>query len=216
MLRYGVLGLLSYGSMTGYEIMGVFRDSLAFFWSASTSQIYRELQGLEAGGLATSCVQEQDARPNRRVYSITEAGRDELARWLGCDRTDAAADLRTRFPFLLRLFFMGEADAQVRQDYVQGLAALSERFAAAMSDVPKIIDGYGSHAGNAVRSPFWEMTADFGLRYARMLNEWALACQARLDGERDVAQDAARGVAQDTVGDTAQDVTQDATREAER
>lgn len=85
-----------------------------------------------------------------------------------------------------------------------------------MSDVPKIIDGYGSHAGNAVRSSFWEMTADFGLRYARMLNEWALACQARLDGERDVAQDAARGVAQDTVGDTAQDVTQDATREAER
>ena len=57
MLKYGVLGLLSYGDMTGYEIMSIFRDSLAFFWNASTSQIYRELQHLEDGGLATSCVQ---------------------------------------------------------------------------------------------------------------------------------------------------------------
>ena len=31
MLKHGVLGLLSYGDMTGYEIMEVFRDSLAFF-----------------------------------------------------------------------------------------------------------------------------------------------------------------------------------------
>ncbi len=43
-LKHGILGLLNYHPMTGYEIMLVFRDSLRFFWSAQTSQIYRELQ----------------------------------------------------------------------------------------------------------------------------------------------------------------------------
>ncbi len=50
MLKHGILGLLNYHPMTGYEIMLVFRDSLRFFWSAQTSQIYRELQTLEAKG----------------------------------------------------------------------------------------------------------------------------------------------------------------------
>ena len=45
MLKHGILGLLNYHSLTGYEIMEVFRDSLNFFWSAQTSQIYRELGG---------------------------------------------------------------------------------------------------------------------------------------------------------------------------
>ena len=47
MLKHGILGLLSYGDMTGYQIMTVFRDSLSHFWVAQTSQIYREMQGLE-------------------------------------------------------------------------------------------------------------------------------------------------------------------------
>ena len=50
MLKHGILGLLSYGDMTGYQIMTVFRDSLSHFWVAQTSQIYRELQGLEKNG----------------------------------------------------------------------------------------------------------------------------------------------------------------------
>ena len=44
MLKHGILGLISNGDKTGYEIMTVFRDSLNHFWTAQTSQIYRELQ----------------------------------------------------------------------------------------------------------------------------------------------------------------------------
>ena len=43
MLKHGILGLLNYGDKTGYEIMRVFRDSLNHFWTAQTSQIYREV-----------------------------------------------------------------------------------------------------------------------------------------------------------------------------
>ena len=37
MLKHGILGLLSYGSMTGYDITRTFKDSLSYFWSAQTS-----------------------------------------------------------------------------------------------------------------------------------------------------------------------------------
>ena len=47
MLKHGILGLISNGDKTGYEIMTVFRDSLNHFWTAQTSQIYRELQTME-------------------------------------------------------------------------------------------------------------------------------------------------------------------------
>ena len=50
MLKHGILGLLNYGDKTGYEIMTVFRDSLNHFWTAQTSQIYRELQTMEKNG----------------------------------------------------------------------------------------------------------------------------------------------------------------------
>ncbi len=181
MLKHGVLGLLSYGDMTGYEIMEVFRDSLAFFWNASTSQIYRELQGLERKGFASSRIEEQEGRPNRRVYSLTEAGREELSRWLSPTEADVCGDVQIRFPFLLRLFFMAEAQASEQEAYVQVLVALSERFITAMEDVPEIIGAYGSHEGNAGKSVFWMMTADFGIRYARMLHEWSQACKDQLD-----------------------------------
>ena len=47
MLKHGILGLLNYHYLTGYEIIETFRDSLRFFWSAQISRIYRELQTLE-------------------------------------------------------------------------------------------------------------------------------------------------------------------------
>ena len=46
MLKHGILGLLNYGSMTGYEINKIFKDSLNYFWDAQTSQIYHRQERL--------------------------------------------------------------------------------------------------------------------------------------------------------------------------
>ena len=82
MLKHGILGLLNYMEMTGYEIMETFRDSLNYFWDAKTSQIYRELQGLEQKQWVSKTVVPQTGKPDKNVYSITAAGREELLRWL--------------------------------------------------------------------------------------------------------------------------------------
>ena len=40
--------------MTGYELDKAFKASLAFFWQAKASQIYRELDAMERSGWLTS------------------------------------------------------------------------------------------------------------------------------------------------------------------
>ena len=42
-LKHAILGLLNYAEMTGYDIDRYFKSSIAFFWHAQTSQIYKEL-----------------------------------------------------------------------------------------------------------------------------------------------------------------------------
>ena len=68
MLKHGILGLLNYGEMTGYEIMTAFRDSLQFFWMANTSQIYRELQNLKKNGFVTDRKVEQQSKPDKNIF----------------------------------------------------------------------------------------------------------------------------------------------------
>ncbi|MGA8371737.1 MAG: PadR family transcriptional regulator, partial [Acidimicrobiales bacterium] len=79
-----VLGLLSFGSeLSGYDLKKWADHSLSlFFWSPASSQIYAELRRLEEPGYVTSREVPQDELRNKRVYRITEAGREQLLRWL--------------------------------------------------------------------------------------------------------------------------------------
>ncbi len=107
-LRYAVLGLLGYSPMSGYDLNKMFGESINHFWHASMSQIYRELNALEADGLLTSEVCHQPDKPDRRVYSVTPGGRAEFKRWLK-DFPERPLK-RTRDEFSLRLFFGGSMD----------------------------------------------------------------------------------------------------------
>ena len=95
-LKHGLLGLLNYGPMTGYDLNKAFKDSLAFFWQAKTSQIYRELGAMERCGWLTSERIIQNERPNKRVYTITDSGKEELKNWLSLPETDIADAMHVR------------------------------------------------------------------------------------------------------------------------
>jgi DNA-binding PadR family transcriptional regulator len=102
-LQYALLGLLSYHDQTGYDLKKLFDDSIRNFWYASMSQIYRELNALEKKGYVTSTIQPQADRPDRRIYSITEAGRTAFARWIREFPEKLSKEKRDEFS--LRLFF---------------------------------------------------------------------------------------------------------------
>lgn len=100
-LRHAILGLLSLRPLSGYDLGRSFAGSVAHFWHADQSQVYRTLERLSEGGLIDTTVIPQDGRPDRRVHTLTDEGRDELARWLDSPLEPE----RPKEPFLARLFF---------------------------------------------------------------------------------------------------------------
>lgn len=100
-LRHAILGLLDLAPQSGYDLGRAFERSVAHFWHADQSQIYRTLDRLEADGAITTRTIPQQGRPDRRVHALTETGRAELAGWLRAP----LEDLQPKEPFLARLFF---------------------------------------------------------------------------------------------------------------
>jgi DNA-binding PadR family transcriptional regulator len=78
-LRHAVLASLLDGPASGYDLAKRMDISVAAFWHALPSQIYGELAQLEREGLVSAKRVEQDRRPAKRLYTLTEAGTDELA-----------------------------------------------------------------------------------------------------------------------------------------
>lgn len=101
---HAILGLLAHEDMTGYDIKKRIDNSLGFFWDAGFGQIYPSLSTLEGKGLVTKRTEVSEKRPKRIIYSITEAGREELKKWLKTPVEKESA----RYEILLRLFFGGQ------------------------------------------------------------------------------------------------------------
>ena len=184
MLRHGILGLISNGDKTGYEIMTVFRDSLRYFWTAQTSQIYRELQKMEKAGWVSQTHVPQVGKPDKNVFSITPAGRDELLRWL----RDDGIPLRFNNPLMMKAFFMGELPVEEGIDLFQ-----SVRDALVFPDEGKEASANADMYQQALRNPekaiYWKFTIEYGRRFEAMQREWCECCineLERLKGLKDL------------------------------
>ena len=106
-----VLGFLMRGSMTGYELKKRFSLSFSFFSSLSYGSIYPALKKLEQEGCITLKVEVQDGSPNRKVYTITDSGREVFMENL---RTPFTLE-RQKSAFLARLFFFAHLTREERR-----------------------------------------------------------------------------------------------------
>lgn len=78
-VRYLCLAILFNRDASGYEIRKASTEGeFAYFVEASFGSIYPALGKLEEEKLVTSQIENQEGRPAKKVYSITEAGRNEL------------------------------------------------------------------------------------------------------------------------------------------
>ena len=172
MLKHGILGLLSYGKRTGYEINEAFNASLNYFWAAQTSQIYRELQTLKQNGWVECELVEQKGRPDKKPYSITEEGHAELLRWL----RDESTQRNTNSPLLLKTFFLGELPGQENVAFFESLAERSRASAAALESRYDAAREYSRQVPDESKAAYWRMTVEFGVMYNEMLEKWARRC----------------------------------------
>jgi DNA-binding PadR family transcriptional regulator len=81
-LRHVVLTVLARGKMTGYEISKTFETVYSHFWRATHQQVYRELGRLSAEGRVHAKAVAQQGKPDKKIYTITKRGIEELKQWL--------------------------------------------------------------------------------------------------------------------------------------
>ena len=103
-LKYALLGQLMLSPKSGYDLMQEFSEESSHTWCASHSQIYPELKRLTNEGLVQFETAIQGRILEKKVYSITAAGREDFTRWMLEDDTLVSLP---KDEFRLKLLYLG-------------------------------------------------------------------------------------------------------------
>jgi PadR family transcriptional regulator AphA len=171
MLKYTLLGLLQYRPLTGYDLKQTMDKSTVHFWHAKLSQIYTTLKALEAEGWVKSTVKEQAERPDRRVYSITPAGRRALQQWLAEPDMELSPKKET---LILKVFFAGQMERETLLTQLRLHRDLHRRQATSYRDVTsqEIDQAVAQYPALARDAKLWHLTRRFGEKYEELYVEW--------------------------------------------
>ncbi|MER8234287.1 PadR family transcriptional regulator [Streptomyces sp. NPDC094049] len=113
-LKHAVLAALLEGEASGYDLAKIFDVSVANFWAATPQQLYRELDRLAEAGLITARVVQQERRPNKRMFSLTEPGRRDLAAYTSTPPRPSAV----RDDLMVQVQSCDEGDTQAVRAFV--------------------------------------------------------------------------------------------------
>jgi DNA-binding PadR family transcriptional regulator len=83
-MEYALLGFLQFGPLHGYQLHQQLCEpaGLRQVWYLKQAQLYALLSKLEEAGYITGSIQQQESRPARRVFQLTDTGKEVLHNWL--------------------------------------------------------------------------------------------------------------------------------------
>jgi DNA-binding PadR family transcriptional regulator len=167
-LRHAILCFLNYKPLSGYDLKKAFDTSVQHFWPADQSQIYRTLARLADRGWAEQEIVEQEDRPDRKLYHVTEEGQAELRRWL----TTPPPQRDVREASLIQVFFAGQlSDEEILEIFkreAQHLRGMLERY----DRVPQESSPYVEMVGSLRETFFWMLTLECGMVSVRAHLGW--------------------------------------------
>jgi len=123
-IKYAILGLLHYKDMHGYRIKEHIERNFGYMWSINYGQIYPNLKRLETDGLVTKKEVPQENAPDRKLYSLTDQGRDAFTHWLS---EAPEREMLIRDPFLLRFIFSGFGNAETSLEQIDRQIEIYEK-----------------------------------------------------------------------------------------
>jgi DNA-binding PadR family transcriptional regulator len=171
-LRHAVLGLLSNGPASGYDLMKVFELSLANVWPATQSQLYSELNRMSEAGLVSVTA---EGPRGRKEYEITPDGLAELRHWM----TEVRPEGARRNDMLLRVFFLNVVAPE------QAVAYLREQGEFAAERLRRLTKIKEHDAiGDDAFSVHGRLALEWGLRYNALAQEWAEWAEKELKNQR--------------------------------
>ena len=158
--RYFILGLLTQQPMSGYDVKRFLESFAWLIGSPSFGSVYPTLHALLEDDLVTVDVVQNEGKPPRKIYSITEAGRQALQEWIG-QPVDPDASLKA---FLMRLILASNLSRSGLIAYLQQRRA---QVAVYRDSLEQVVEVPAETAGLGQRLAF-----DFGLAAATTEIAW--------------------------------------------
>lgn len=153
------LGLLTSGKATGYDLKKHFESTFSHFYTAGYGSIYPALADLSEDGLVTCTEISEAGRPARKVYTITEAGRERFSQALAGQDCPCH---KIKSEFLAMMYFAQQMPQeqvltllQSRLDHIdQTLAMLTQLGQAETAEQqgPAFVRGFGETVMKAARA----------------------------------------------------------------
>ncbi|QUH19249.1 PadR family transcriptional regulator [Alkaliphilus sp. B6464] len=100
MIKFMILGFLTYKELTGYDIKQAMIQSTSNFMNASFGSIYPALNKLENDGLINSTKVIENGK-YKKIYTINETGEDVFLKWL----EEPIDFMRSYEDILVKIFF---------------------------------------------------------------------------------------------------------------
>lgn len=166
-----MLGLLSSGEQSGYDLKKRADSSVGYFWAPTKSRIYAILPRLVEAGLVRRRDVRQQGRPDKQLYRLTAEGRRALAAWVSEHPPEPGHDSNL---LLLKLFFGEHAGPEPLIEQVREHREAVERF----RDELRGIDAAPRRPGQDDRYP--RLTRTYGLAWADFVIAWAKAAEREL------------------------------------
>ncbi|MGM0594104.1 MAG: PadR family transcriptional regulator [Pseudomonadota bacterium] len=155
------LGVLTLGDASGYEIKRLFEDSFSHFYVAGFGSIYPALAELTRHGHVTASSVTQQKRPAKKVYHLTESGRQRFIRAL--EETYPAHRVRSDFMVLAAF-----AHLQSRERMAQVLDTRLVDIAAQLALIDECVDARAEGGPGVVfAAGYARAVLEAGERYIR-------------------------------------------------
>ena len=159
-LEHAILGFLNYRPYTGYDLKKFFDTSVRHFWPADQSQIYRTLSRMSDSGWVEIEVIPQETRPARKVYHITDAGKQELRSWLVTPLTPE----ENRSAEMIQVFFAAQLSDEEILAIFERTADLLRAGLQHYAMIPRNIEAYSEYTSSPREFFFWMLTLDVGIQ----------------------------------------------------
>lgn len=169
-----LLGLLTIEPMSGYDLGLTIRGTVGHFWNESYGQIYPNLKKLANDEFVNCKTERQKGKPDRRIYSITEKGRERLKEWLAVPPQPEIP----RNEMLLKLFFGEQIPTQILIGYVERMAEDRRALLEVLERVEREEIDKNQHCPGA---PYWRMATHYGQMQMRAHLRWAEETLAELN-----------------------------------
>lgn len=166
-----MLGLLSSGEQSGYDLQKYAERSVGYFWTPAKSRIYAILPRLVTAGLVLRREVVQSGRPNKQLYRLTKAGEAALRDWVAEHPLEPET---SRNSLLVKVFFGELAGPEAMLRHVRQRRAEAEQLKAEI----EAIDAEGRD------DLYPRLTRLYGLEYAKAIIRWTRAAERELSGER--------------------------------